>query len=101
MLPAWFTRSDRVLNGTTISVITAPVCQLANDGQNKRLSDYVIDSAAIGANIVRVTVAVASLIARFGNFRSDFRCLSASLLTMKLLSAGKNNFSSLFAVFVL
>ena len=51
--------------GTAISVITAPVYQLVNAGQNKRLSDYVIDSAAIGANIGMVTAAVASLGAGF------------------------------------
>lgn len=51
--------------GTTISVITAPVYQLVNEGQNKRLSDYVIDSAAIGANIGMVTAAVASFVAGF------------------------------------
>ena len=51
--------------GTTISVITAPVYQLVNDGQNKRLSDYVIDSAVIGANIGMVTAAMASVVAGF------------------------------------
>ena len=51
--------------GATVSVITAPVYQLVNDGQNKRLSDYVIDSAVIGANIGMVTAGVASLVAGF------------------------------------
>ena len=51
--------------GATVSVITAPVYQLVNDGQNKRLSDYVIDSAVTGANIGMVTAAVASCVAGF------------------------------------
>ena len=54
-----------MLNVTTISVITAPVYQLENDGQNQRLSDYEIDSAAIGAIIGMVTAVVASLVAAF------------------------------------
>ena len=51
--------------GTAFSVITAPVYKFVNDGQNKRLSDYVIDSAVIGANIGMVTAAVVSLVAGF------------------------------------
>ena len=54
-----------VVLGATVSVITAPVYQLVNDGQNKRLSDYVIDSAVTGANIGMVTAAVASCVAGF------------------------------------
>ena len=51
--------------GTVFSVITAPVYKFVNDGQNKRLSDYVIDSAVIGANIGMVTAAVVGLVAGF------------------------------------
>lgn len=54
--------------GTTVSVVTAPVYKLVqhlfgDETQNKRLSDYVIDSAAIGARVGMVTAAVAGLTA--------------------------------------
>lgn len=52
--------------GTVFSVITAPIYKFVHDdGQNKRLSDYVIDSAVIGANIGMVTAAVACLAAGY------------------------------------
>ena len=67
--------------GTAFSVITAPVYKFLHDGQNKRLSDYVIDSAVIGANIGMVTAAVASLVA--GVIFSEFitlYCLAGLLV---------------------
>ena len=66
--------------GTALSVITAPVYQLVNDGQNKRLSDYVIDSAAMGAKIGMVTAAVASLVAGFIFFQWLTLCCLLGLL---------------------
>ena len=67
--------------GATVSVITAPVYQLVNDGQNKRLSDYVIDSAVIGANIGMVTAAVASCVAGFICFQwTTLLCLVGILV---------------------
>ena len=51
--------------GTAFSLLTAPVYKFVNDGLDKRLSDYVIDSAVIGANIGMVTTAVVSLAAAF------------------------------------